>query len=913
MSALALALLVAPVLQEPAGALPPAEVRALTADVREWTRTGDLPEARELDELRALVEVAAEAPAAGSELRELVRALGSLGHALGAAGRRAEAGALVAWTGARAEALGDAATQAWALDWLGQEAWIAGELERAATALAQAAALDERRGAPVEAARSLADVARIRSIQGRLDESLALATRAWELARASGAPAARRAAGEILAGIWFDLGRHRQALELCLELLAGSGPEEAPDEARVRLEILAAGLLADVGRLEAAVAHARTAHALALDARIQRTAPLLHLEAKLSLALLLGDLGAPEEALALLDAATLEFERLGDARGLGWAAKNRGFVLFAAGRRAESRPAFEEAWQRGAELGVPILEALGALGLAEAVLLEGGADEHEHALAVAALADAERVAGALRDRALEWRCAALRGRRLLDAGEPEAALAELARAVRGIERWRLRLGASGLVEHALRQRSDPYRDAAFAAARLGRPGTALEYAALLQARVQDELRARRDGPLALASTPRIDALRERVARLAARGDAVAADGLRQAEDELDAALTAHELATDARRAATRTPLDPRRLQAGLRAHGLDLALAYLVAPEGTLVLVLAAGGPPEPRCVLLPARRGELERLVGRVREPIERLEAGALDLAHLAFDVEAARALAAALVAPLALPEGARIALVLDEVLAPLPFQLLVTGGRAAPLDFARPFAHLAGLEFLGARHELVVLGSLARLGEPLPARAGEALVLVPPPAVAPAGAAAEGRIVARTRGARTIEGASSADLAATAGAAGLLHLAAHGRFDPRRPAHGHLVLGGAGPEAEARLESWELAALDLHGVEVVLSACHSGRGAWRAGAGLAGLLHGFLAAGAREVVASHWAVDDRVAARFMELYHGARARGEAAPAALRRARTSLREEQDPRGFALAHPVFWAGWSLFR
>jgi len=210
-------------------------------------------------------------------------------------------------------------------------------------------------------------------------------------------------------------------------------------------------------------------------------------------------------------------------------------------------------------------------------------------------------------------------------------------------------------------------------------------------------------------------------------------------------------------------------------------------------------------------------------------------------------------------------------------------------------------------------VLGSLARLGEPLPERAGQAFVLVPPPAVAPAGAAAEARVVARTRGARILEEACPADLLATASAAGLLHLAAHGRFDPERPAHGHLVLGGAGAEAEARLESWELAALDLHGVEVVLSACHSGRGAWRAGAGLTGLLHGFLSAGAREVVASHWAVDDRVAARFMELYHGARARGEPAPGALRSARTALRAEQDPRGFALAHPAFWAGWSLFR
>jgi CHAT domain-containing protein len=125
--------------------------------------------------------------------------------------------------------------------------------------------------------------------------------------------------------------------------------------------------------------------------------------------------------------------------------------------------------------------------------------------------------------------------------------------------------------------------------------------------------------------------------------------------------------------------------------------------------------------------------------------------------------------------------------------------------------------------------------------------------------------------------------------------------------------VLGGAEPGTSASLESWQIAELDLAGAEIVLSACHSGRGAWRAGAGLAGLLRGFFLAGAREVVASQWAVDDRVTTRFMELYHGERARGRSVPEALRVARANLRAASDPRGFALAHPAFWAAWSVYR
>lgn len=910
---LALALLV----QEPSASAVREEARALLVDLRAWTGAAELPGPDELEELRALAEelLSAGGSEVEAELRELVRELGNLGHALKQAGRPAEGSAWVRWSGARAEERGDLATHAWSLDWLGQEAWVRGELDQAAHWLALAAQVDGRRGAAAEAARDLADVARIRATQGRLDESREAATRAWQAALDSRSLPAQRSAGETLAGVWFDLGRHRQALDLCLELLARDGPDEELDEARVRLEILAAGVLADVGRLEAAAAHARTAHALALDPRITRTAPLLHLEAKLSLGLLLGDLGQAEEALALLAAAALEFERLGDERGSGWAAKNRAFVLFAAGRHAESRPAFEQAWSAGVKLGVPFLEAIGALGVAESVWLAASApSEAERTRAEEALRTAERVSAGLRERAIEWRCAALRGRILLDAGRPEPALAELERAVRGIERWRRRLGASGLVEHALRQRSDPYRDAAFAAAQLGRAEQALSFAMQLQARVLDELRARASGPLPLPTTPRIDALREDVSRAAARGTAAGADELARAEDELDAALIAHEIEAGRALASPAELLDVAALERGLAGHALETALVYLVGPVETLVLRLEAGDPSEVQARLLPVGRARLEAWIRAVREPIERLEAGELDLAHLSFDVGAARALHAALIEPLELAAGARLALVLDGVLASLPFELLVTGGAAHGVDFARPFAHLRELETLGCQREIVLLGSLARLLEPLPTRPGEPVVLAAPAAIGPPGAPAEAHAVARTHaGARLVLDARASDVGRWAPGAAMLHFAAHGSFDPDRPAHGHLLLGGDVPDTSARLESWQLAELDLTGTEIVLSACHSGRGTWRAGAGMAGLLRGFVLGGAREVVASHWAVDDRVTTRFMELYHGARAEGHPAPAALRLARRTLRSEQDPRGFSLAHPAFWAAWSLHR
>ena len=77
--------------------------------------------------------------------------------------------------------------------------------------------------------------------------------------------------------------------------------------------------------------------------------------------------------------------------------------------------------------------------------------------------------------------------------------------------------------------------------------------------------------------------------------------------------------------------------------------------------------------------------------------------------------------------------------------------------------------------------------------------------------------------------------------------------------------------------------------------------------------MLRGFLLGDAREVVASAWAVEDGATARFMELFYSALAGGADAPEALRLARVALRHEDDARGFALAHPSFWAGWFVQR
>lgn len=73
----------------------------------------------------------------------------------------------------------------------------------------------------------------------------------------------------------------------------------------------------------------------------------------------------------------------------------------------------------------------------------------------------------------------------------------------------------------------------------------------------------------------------------------------------------------------------------------------------------------------------------------------------------------------------------------------------------------------------------------------------------------------------------------------------------------------------ADGYLSGYEVAALDLRGVElVVLSACDTA-GSSRGGNGLVGLTTAFREAGARSVVASLYPVDDAATARLMPLFY--------------------------------------------
>ncbi|MFT7581676.1 MAG: CHAT domain-containing protein/tetratricopeptide (TPR) repeat protein [Myxococcota bacterium] len=143
------------------------------------------------------------------------------------------------------------------------------------------------------------------------------------------------------------------------------------------------------------------------------------------------------------------------------------------------------------------------------------------------------------------------------------------------------------------------------------------------------------------------------------------------------------------------------------------------------------------------------------------------------------------------------------------------------------------------------------------------------------------------------------------------VLHFAVHGTVDTRDPARSALVLSNVAEDGSAldgRLRLSDIHSLRLNARLVVLSACETALGREVRGEGLVGLTRGFLAAGADQVLASLWRVDDRAAATLMGHFYRALYGAQQSPsAALRSAQAAMRA--DPRWSA---PHHWAAFVLY-
>ncbi len=130
------------------------------------------------------------------------------------------------------------------------------------------------------------------------------------------------------------------------------------------------------------------------------------------------------------------------------------------------------------------------------------------------------------------------------------------------------------------------------------------------------------------------------------------------------------------------------------------------------------------------------------------------------------------------------------------------------------------------------------------------------------------------------------------------LIHLATHGAFRSDNPFFSWL-----------RLSDTYLTVRDIYGLHlpnatlVTLSACETGLVSLKGGDVL-GLSQGFLAAGARSLLLSLWAVDDSATAELMTAFYRRLVSGQTKPSALQGAQREL-------GLRYPHPFYWAGFVL--
>jgi CHAT domain-containing protein len=142
------------------------------------------------------------------------------------------------------------------------------------------------------------------------------------------------------------------------------------------------------------------------------------------------------------------------------------------------------------------------------------------------------------------------------------------------------------------------------------------------------------------------------------------------------------------------------------------------------------------------------------------------------------------------------------------------------------------------------------------------------------------------------------------------VLAFATHGLMPGELPGISKPALALAAEADDAAsplLELDDVLTLRMNAQWVLLSACNTAAGE-QGGAAMSGLVRGFFFAGARSVLATHWAVESASAAA---LTSAALQPADTRAGGLRRAQLQLADGQEGQG-RWTHPYYWAAYALF-
>jgi CHAT domain-containing protein len=137
-------------------------------------------------------------------------------------------------------------------------------------------------------------------------------------------------------------------------------------------------------------------------------------------------------------------------------------------------------------------------------------------------------------------------------------------------------------------------------------------------------------------------------------------------------------------------------------------------------------------------------------------------------------------------------------------------------------------------------------------------------------------------------------------------IHFAAHATANPASPLDSALILSREG--ATYTLTARQIMRIPLDARLVTLSSCRSAGARAYSGEGLVGLTWAFLQAGARNVVAGLWDVDDESTSRLMSKLYRDLVRGASPADALRTAQLSLLHADYP----YKKPYYWGPFQLY-
>ena len=136
--------------------------------------------------------------------------------------------------------------------------------------------------------------------------------------------------------------------------------------------------------------------------------------------------------------------------------------------------------------------------------------------------------------------------------------------------------------------------------------------------------------------------------------------------------------------------------------------------------------------------------------------------------------------------------------------------------------------------------------------------------------------------------------------GSVALVHLAAHGNMET-----GDIALASNEGVKKDILTMRDVLRVQIRARLVVLSCCHSARGEIKA-EGVVGIARAFLGAGARSVLVSLWAIDDKATLEFMKNFYQHVVKGRSASEALNQAMNCMRESEE-----FSAVKFWAPFVL--